>query len=47
MLVLKKLIQINSKIKISIIAKGISMGNEIEFTDEATLAKSILDRTYY
>ena len=32
-------------IKVSIIARGVSIGNEIEYTDEVTLGRSILNRT--
>jgi len=32
-------------IKISIIARGIAIGNELEYTDEVTLGRSILNRT--
>ncbi|MDD2476947.1 MAG: recombination mediator RecR [Dysgonamonadaceae bacterium] len=32
-------------IKVSIIARGVSVGNEIEYTDEVTLGRSILNRT--
>jgi recombination protein RecR len=31
--------------KVSIIARGVSIGNEIEYTDEVTLGRSILNRT--
>ncbi len=31
--------------KVSIIARGVSVGNEIEYTDEVTLGRSILNRT--
>ena len=31
--------------KISIIARGIAVGNELEYTDEVTLGRSILNRT--
>ncbi|QQS52834.1 MAG: recombination protein RecR [Bacteroidota bacterium] len=31
-------------VKVSIIARGISIGNELEFTDEITLGRSILNR---
>ncbi len=34
-------------IKISTIARGISVGSELEYTDEVTLAKSILARVKY
>lgn len=33
------------EVKISIIARGISVGNELEYTDEITLGRSILNRT--
>ena len=33
-----------SNIKVSIIARGVSIGNEIEYTDEVTLGRSILNR---
>ena len=32
-------------VSISIIARGISVGNELEYTDEVTLGRSILNRT--
>ena len=32
-------------VKISVIARGISVGNEIEYTDEVTLGRSIINRT--
>lgn len=32
-------------VKVSIIARGVSVGNEIEYTDEVTLGRSILNRT--
>ena len=31
--------------KISVIARGISVGNELEYTDEVTLGRSIVNRT--
>ena len=34
-----------SNVKVSIIARGISVGNELEYTDEVTLGRSILNRT--
>ncbi len=34
-------------VKISVIARGISVGNEIEYTDEVTLGRSIVNRTPY
>ena len=34
-------------IKVSIIARGVSVGNEIEYTDEVTLGRSILNRTLF
>lgn len=35
----------NSGVKLSVIARGISVGNEIEYTDEVTLGRSIINRT--
>ena len=34
-----------SDIKISVIARGISIGDELEYTDEVTLGRSIINRT--
>ena len=34
-------------VKISIIARGISVGDELEYTDEVTLGRSILNRTLF
>ena len=34
-----------TNVKISIIARGISVGDELEYTDEVTLGRSILNRT--
>ena len=34
-----------SELKISQIARGVSVGNELEYTDEATLARSLIART--
>ena len=36
-----------SDVKISIIARGISVGDELEYTDEVTLGRSILNRTLF
>lgn len=33
------------QVKVSIIARGISVGNELEYTDEVTLGRSIVNRT--
>lgn len=33
--------------KVTIIARGVSVGNEIEYTDEVTLGRSILNRTLF
>ena len=32
-------------IKLSVIARGISVGDELEYTDEVTLGRSIVNRT--
>ena len=34
-------------IKISVIARGVSIGDEIEYADEVTLGRSILNRTSF
>ena len=34
-----------SDVKLSVIARGISVGDELEYTDEVTLGRSILNRT--
>jgi len=34
-------------VKITMIARGISVGNELEYTDEVTLGRSILNRTIF
>jgi recombination protein RecR len=41
----KKLKSVNKKI--SIIARGISIGNELEYTDEITLGRSIINRQLF
>ena len=33
------------QVKVSVIARGISVGNELEYTDEGTLGRSIVNRT--
>lgn len=33
------------RVKMSVIARGISVGNELEYTDEVTLGRSIINRT--
>lgn len=35
----------HTHVKLSVIARGISVGNELEYTDEVTLGRSILNRT--
>lgn len=35
----------NFNIKLSVIARGISVGDELEYTDEVTLGRSIVNRT--
>jgi len=40
----KRLYAINSIVKYTTLAKGIAFGNELEYTDEITLAKSIKNR---
>ena len=35
------------QVKITMIARGVSVGNELEYTDEVTLGRSILNRTIF
>ena len=35
------------EVKITMLARGVSVGNEIEYTDELTLGRSILNRTLF
>ena len=37
----------NGTLRLSVIARGISIGDELEHTDEVTLGRSILNRTPY
>ena len=39
----RKLLQYN--VKLSVIARGISVGDELEYADEVTLGRSIVNRT--
>jgi recombination protein RecR len=34
-------------VKISVLARGISIGDELEYTDEVTLGRSIINRTTF
>lgn len=44
--IFRKLAQF-SDVKITILARGMSVGNDIEYTDELTLGRSILNRTLF
>lgn len=44
---ISKKIPADTNIKLSAIAKGIAIGNDIDYTDELTLGKSILNRTLF
>ncbi len=44
---ISKKIPNNMNIKLSAIAKGISVGNDLDYTDELTLGKSIQNRTLF
>ena len=37
----------DSSVKVSVIARGISIGDELEYTDEVTLGRSIVNRTIF
>ena len=34
-------------VKVSVIARGVAIGNELEYTDEVTLGRSIQNRTLF
>ena len=34
-------------VEVSVIARGVSVGNELEYTDEVTLGRSIMNRTLF
>ena len=34
-------------VKVSVIARGVALGNELEYTDEVTLGRSIMNRTLF
>ena len=34
-------------IKLSVLARGVSIGDELEYTDEVTLGRSIVNRTVF
>lgn len=37
----------DSNVKLSVIARGVTVGDELEYTDEVTLGRSILNRTEF
>ncbi len=43
----KKLLDVSTNIKITTIARGIGIGDELEYTDELTLGRSILNRVLF
>jgi recombination protein RecR len=43
----KKISQSNRDVKLSSIARGVSIGDDLEYADEVTLGRSILNRTPY
>jgi recombination protein RecR len=34
-------------VKLSVLARGVSVGDELEYTDEVTLGRSIVNRTVF
>ena len=36
-----------SELRITVIARGVSVGDELEYADEVTLGRSILNRTVF
>ena len=43
----RRLQNIQSTVKVSQIARGVAIGNELEYTDEITLGRSIINRTEF
>ena len=43
----KKMMQLDPQLKFSTIARGVSIGDELEYADELTLGRSIVNRTAY
>lgn len=43
----RRLTQVAPNVIVSQIARGVAVGNELEYTDEITLGRSILNRTQY
>ncbi len=43
--IFRKLQEVN--VKITLISRGIGVGNQLEYIDELTLGKSLLDRSIY
>src|SRR5436190_18100592 len=43
----KKILQADAPVKFSILARGVSIGDELEYADEITLGRSILNRVPY
>ena len=35
------------EVKLSVIARGVTVGDELEYTDEVTLGRSIINRTEF
>jgi len=45
--IFRRLSAVNPELKITQIARGVAVGNEIEYTDELTLGRSLLNRTLF
>lgn len=43
----KKILQTDTPVKFSILARGVSIGDELEYADEITLGRSIINRVPY
>lgn len=43
----KKMLQADTPVKFSILARGVSIGDELEYADEITLGRSIINRVPY
>ena len=43
----KPKVKYNTNVNITLISRGIGVGNQLEYIDELTLGKSLLDRSVY
>lgn len=43
----RRLMMVNPEVRVSQIARGVAVGNDLEYTDEITLGRSLLNRTEF